>query len=246
MREFFGSRKQGGYLIRCILLDLDGTLLPMDQERFTKLYFQALTRVMKPHRDPEILMKVIWAGTEAMMKNDGTRRNDAAFWEVYTSVFGTESVADEVYFRRFYENEFAEAREACTPNPAVRMLTEDLKHRGFRLILASNPLFPRIAQEQRLLWAGLDPADFDYISSYENSSFCKPSVGYYLEIAEACRVLPSECLMIGNDAKEDMSALEAGASVFLLTDCLIRRENIDLGRYPHGGFPELMAMLQRI
>ena len=48
----------------------------------------------------------------------------------------------------------------------------------------------------------------------------------------------SECLMVGNDATEDTAAELAGIQVFLLTDCLINRENKVLSHWPHGGFDE--------
>ena len=57
-------------------------------------------------------------------------------------------------------------------------------------------------------------------------------------------VRPEECLMVGNDATEDMAAAETGMRVFLLTDCLLNRENKDISTWPHGGFPQLMDYIE--
>ncbi len=95
-------------------------------------------------------------------------------------------------------------------------------------------------------WAGLDPADFEYLTSYENSRYCKPNPAYYTEICEKLRLSPSDCIMVGNDAREDLAARKAGLDVFLLTPCLINRENADISLVPHGDFNALSAYLENI
>ena len=62
--------------ITTILLDLDGTLLTMDNDEFTKGYFKMLVKKMAPlGYDPEKLVDSIWVGTRAMIQNDGSRTN---------------------------------------------------------------------------------------------------------------------------------------------------------------------------
>ena len=46
--------------------------------------------------------------------------------------------------------------------------------------------------------------------------------------------------MVGNDVSEDMIAESAGMSVFLMTDCIINKENRDISGYTKGGFDELI------
>ncbi|MBQ1492474.1 MAG: HAD family hydrolase, partial [Blautia sp.] len=110
---------------------------------------------------------------------------------------------------------------------------------GARVILATNPLFPMVATYSRIRWAGLTPEDFELITTYDNSTTCKPNPAYYLEILEKTGLRPEECLMVGNDVGEDMVAETLGMKVFLLTDCLINLGKKDISAYPHGGFPEL-------
>ena len=72
-----------------ILFDLDGTLLPMDQEKFTKAYFKTLAMKTAPlGYDPSELVKGIWAGTEAMVRNNGSKTNEQAFWSRFADLFG--------------------------------------------------------------------------------------------------------------------------------------------------------------
>ena len=121
-----------------------------------------------------------------------------------------------------------------------------IKALGYRVILATNPLFPAIATYSRVKWAGLDPADFELITTYENSHFCKPNPDYYREILGKLALDGSACLMVGNDVGEDMIARTLGMKVFLLTDCLINKAGADIESYPHGSFPELLHYIRSL
>ena len=57
---------------------------------------------------------------------------------------------------------------------------------------------------------------------------------------------PEECLMIGNDTLDDMIAESLGMKVFLLTDCLVNRQNKDVNAYPHGDVSRLMEYLDEM
>ena len=111
------------------------------------------------------------------------------------------------------------------------------------MALATNPLFPNVATESRISWAGLQPEDFETYTTYETSRYCKPNLDYYREVLDRLQVSPEECLMVGNDVAEDMIAKQLGMKVFLLTDCLINKNNADIFIYPHGSFDELNAFI---
>ncbi len=230
-------------MISTVLFDLDGTLLPMDQEVFTQAYFSRLAAKLAPHGYPAgQLIPAIWEGVKAMVQNDGSRPNEQAFWERFAAIFGEHVYGDIPIFESFYENEFNGAREVCGFEPRAAEVVDLLAKGGRQLILASNPIFPAVAQSSRMRWAGVDPALFSYITSYENSRFCKPDPAYYTEIAEKCGFDPSAALMVGNDVREDGAARRAGMQVFILTGCLIDAEG-RLDDFPHGDYAELFRFL---
>ena len=100
--------------ITTVLFDLDGTLLPMDNEEFTKAYFKLLAKKLVPYGyEAEQLVDAIWAGTAAMVKNDGSQSNEAAFWKKFSSICGEKVLADKPLFDEFYLKEFQEAKEIC-------------------------------------------------------------------------------------------------------------------------------------
>ena len=229
-------------MITTYLFDLDGTLLPMDQEVFTTAYFKLLAAKIAPRGyDPEKLVAGIWEGTAAMVQNDGSRTNEEAFWKKFAGIFGEKVLEDKPLFEDFYQNEFNDVARVCGCTPKAAELIEQLKRQGYRLVLATNPLFPEIATRNRIAWAGLRPEDFELITTYENSRYCKPNPAYYKEILEKLGCVAQECVMVGNDVTEDMAAALLGMKVFLLTDCVINKENRDISVYPHGGFDELLG-----
>ena len=230
--------------INTILFDLDGTLLPMDQEKFVNVYFKMLAAKLVPYGyEPQQLINAILAGIEAMIKNDGSQLNEDAFWKRFVDIYGDKVLADKPVFEDFYKNEFQDARSFCGFNPKAAETVRLLKDKGYRVVLATNPLFPSIATESRIRWAGLEPSEFDLYTTYENTSYCKPNLDYYRDILKRIDCRPEECLMVGNDVGEDMVVEALGMQAFLLTDCLINTQKKDITAYPHGSFEQLLSML---
>lgn len=233
-------------MLQAVLFDLDGTLLPMDQDEFVQAYFGALAHYAAPYGyEAKSLIHALWKGTEAMVRNDGGKLNHAVFWDAFTACLGAWTKDHEPIFDRFYETEFAQARAACAFAPEAAQTIAYLKSQNIRCVLATNPIFPRTATQQRIRWAGLRPEDFELITTYENSRRCKPNPDYFTDIAQALRLTPSECLMVGNDRAEDGAATAAGFPVFLLTPCLIDQEGLGLDGFPHGDFSALHMELTR-
>lgn len=233
--------------LKAVLFDLDGTLLPMDQDLFVKTYFGLLAKKAAPRGyEAKQLVKTIWAGTDAMVKNDGNKTNEEVFWEVFTQVYGPEKIADKALFEDFYANEFSGARTVCGFHAQAAQVVALVKELGLTAILATNPLFPAIATQNRTRWAGLQPEDFAWITTYENCRASKPNLLYYRQILEKFNLQPEECLMVGNDVGEDMVTAALGMHTFLLTDCLINKTGEDIEKYPHGSFPELVDYLRTL
>ena len=230
-----------------VLFDLDGTLLPMDQDEFIKDYFVRIAHTMAGHGyDPKAFLEALHCGVRAVMENDGSKTNEEIFWEAAVAKFGEKILLDKPLVDRFYETDFAQCKGVCGVDPSAAALVHKLREKGFRVVLATNPVFPALATHRRIRWAGLEPEDFELITTYENASFCKPSLNYYRQILEKLQLQPEDCLMVGNDVGDDMAAAGLGMKVFLLTDCLINRKNEDISRYPYGGFGGLDAFIDTL
>ena len=224
-----------------VLFDLDGTLLPMDNDTFTKGYFKLLASKMTAcGYEPKQLVDAVWAGTAAMVRNNGEKTNEEVFWTKFSETLGEKTLSDKHIFDEFYEKEFQKAKELCGYNPKASYTVRLFKKMGLRTALATNPIFPAAATESRMRWAGLEPEDFELYTTYENTGFCKPNPDYYRDILKRLDLKAEQCLMVGNDVTEEMVAETLGMKVFLLTDCLINKDRQNIAMYPRGSFDQLM------
>ncbi len=228
--------------ITTVLFDLDGTLLPMETKTFTDAYFKLLAQKAAPYGyEPKALVAAVWAGTKAMIKNDGTQPNDQRFWQTFAGELGEDIQKLRPVFDKFYAEEFHGAKAATRENPLAKKVVEELKARGYTVALATNPLFPLAGQATRLSWLGLRPQDFALVTSYESCSYCKPNPAYFAQVLERLGKRPEECLMVGNDVREDVLAAQAvGISTYLITDCMENAGGVTLGQIERGSFGEFL------
>ncbi|MGZ4111111.1 MAG: HAD family hydrolase [Tumebacillaceae bacterium] len=205
-----------------LLFDLDGTLLPMDNDRFTKGYFKHLVPHVAHLIGPEDFVKQLWKSTEAMVRNDDWKlTNEQVFKQDFLSALNAKEADFWPGIERFYANEFGELSHLAEPTPLARQVCEAALAKGYRLVLATNPLFPREATLHRMRWAGIADLPFELVTTYENSHFCKPNPNYYREIVQKIDVSPEHCMMVGNDSYEDLLAGTLGMKTFYVTDCAI-------------------------
>lgn len=225
-------------MITTVLFDLDGTLLPFEQEDFVKIYFNELCkRLSRLGYEPQHTVKSVWAGTKSMIMNDGSRPNSAAFWETFNALNpglpDARSECDD-----FYNHEFDKAKASLKYVPDRKPLIQKLRNAGLCVVLATNPIFPLDGVLTRMKWVNLAPEDFELITYYDNSTFCKPNPAYYKEILEKINVQPESCVMIGNSVSEDMTAETLGITVFLANEFVENPDSVDFSRYPQGNLED--------
>lgn len=232
-------------MLKAVLFDLDGTLLPMDEDKFTQGYFGMLCEKLAPfdYKSDE-LIKTIWAGSKAMIKNDGTRTNEQVFWDCFTNVYGEERLKDKVLFEDFYRNDFKQAKKFCGENKKARALIDFVKAQGLKVILASNPLFPRDGMINRLEYINLHENDFDYITSYETSHYCKPNPNYFQEILTNNHLQAGEVILFGNSVDEDCEpANKIGIKPYLVGESAVSKDKAPV--YQSISFDEIKNMIQK-
>lgn len=230
-----------------IMFDLDGTLLPMDQEAFIKLYFKNLIMHFAPKGlAKDALLNAMTIGTNAMLANDGSTTNEKRFWKSFQENMNVNVLEMEPDFYNFYETGFQEAKNACKTSEYAARCIKKLKDKNYTIVVATNPLFPPVATLSRIAWAGLNPNDFVHITTYDNSSYCKPNLGYYTEILKTIGKSPEECLMVGNDVTEDMCVKELGIDTYLITDCLLNANHLPFDEHKYGSFEDFEKFIDSL
>ncbi len=213
--------------IKAVLFDLDDTLLYSNvgspEAGFLRHYFALLTDFARPLADPKTFMTALLTATESMQRDlDPETTNEQAFAPVFAALLGKPWAELQPVFGRFYEEQFPQLRVHTRPHPDARPVVQTCIDAGYRVAIATNPLFPLRAIEHRLAWAGIDDLPFDLVTSYENMHACKPSPAYYREIAGLLGAAPDECVMVGNDVVRDIEPAQAiGMHTFLADEWLL-------------------------
>lgn len=210
---------------KVFLFDLDSTLLQMNQDEFLKQYFKlVVSRIAKLKYDPNTFMENFQKSVYSMINNNGVLTNEEVFWNTLQKVYRDVNIIKNI-FNDFYETDFKSLEYLINKTDIPNRIIKALKNKGYIIILATNPVFPKVCTYERMRWAGLDPNDFLDITTYENSSFSKPNRNYYYELLRRNNINPSECIMIGNDVDDDFSDLPKEIEGILITDYLINSHN---------------------
>ncbi|HBR28030.1 MAG TPA: HAD family hydrolase [Firmicutes bacterium] len=218
--------KTGGSftMIKHLLFDLDGTLLPIDLDFFFQDYLSALSARFTTIMTEKEFKDKLLASTMAMVKSeDATLTNEEVFWRDFPSRIGHPRSFLEPILRDFYNQEYRLLGKNIPPADSVRPLLTKAFQQGFSITIATNPIFPDYALLERLAWINCHDLPYRMVTAMENMHFCKPNPNYYREILDHLGAKAEECIMVGNDQEEDMVAALVGFKTCLVTDRLISR-----------------------
>jgi FMN phosphatase YigB (HAD superfamily) len=203
-----------------LLLDLDDTLLDTNMGLFIPAYFQALAGALAGRIDPNEMLSALMEGTKRMFANeDPTVTLREVFDGYFFQKLGIDRDSLQPEIDKFYDDVFPSLGVLTKPRPAAVELVEWAFSRGFRVVIATNPVFPLKAIHHRLRWAGLSPEQFPFtlVTSYENMHFTK-SPAYYAEVMARLGWPEDPVLMVGDDLERDINpARVMGISVFHVT-----------------------------
>ncbi|MGB4018403.1 MAG: HAD family hydrolase [Syntrophomonadaceae bacterium] len=235
-------------MFKAVLFDLDGTLLDIDMEYFIPQYFRKMVIMARDagYSIADQLVEKVWQATDVMIANrDARLLNEEVFAEHFYRNWPIPREEFEPFFERFYAEGFPQLQIHSRPFAGIPEMMQQVFDRGLKVVVATNAVFPMIALQQRLDWAGVGHFDYELITSYEVMHFCKPHPEYYQEIAATIGVKPEECLMVGNDIGEDLPAGTIGMKTFLVENMLIDKGQ-DLTPDWRGYLPDLYEFIGRL
>ncbi len=232
--------------MKAVLFDLDGTLLPMNEDTFVKGYMGRLYKYLAPYGydDPNAFIAAIWYGVKAMRKNDGKRSCDEVYWEAFNSQFeGKDGALAHKKFDEFYATDFKNAKQYCfEAHKNAQEIINKCREKADLLIVVSNPVFPLIAMQERVEFAGIDPLSFDFITSYETSHFAKPNKMFIQEVLDRFNLKSDEVVYFGNSEKEDAKIAKELGIKFYLTGNIVREEG-SVEKYNEIEFDKIPTIL---
>jgi FMN phosphatase YigB (HAD superfamily) len=203
-----------------ILFDLDDTLLGNDMDVFLTQYFPRISSYVAPKIDQELFMKELLRSTQAMKANqDSEKTNRDVFWEEFGKGTGLDQEEMEPFVTAFYEEKFGELQKFTTTRPIASKIIQLCFYHDLKVVIATNPLFPRRAIDHHLDWAGIpvDKNAFELVTAYENMHSAKPHQSYYVEILDFITARPERSMMVGDDWENDIiPAYSLGMYTYLI------------------------------
>lgn len=212
---------------RALLFDLDGTLLELDMDEFLPRYLRALAPFMAPvvaPMPPEEFVRHLLAATEAMLARRGgasgpaaSRTNREVFEEVFFARVPVDREAFTAAADRFYAEVFPTlAPPAADPGrrAAARAVVAEAVARGWRIALATQPVYPEVAIRERMRWAGVHDFPWDLVTSYEHMHATKPDPAFFREVCHRLGCPPERCWMVGDDPQRDLPARAIGLRAY--------------------------------
>jgi FMN phosphatase YigB (HAD superfamily) len=232
-----------------LLFDLDDTLIDNNIDAFILTYFKKLSAFMAAHVPPEQFIQSLMNASGHMYASD---RVDQTLEQVFSANFyhhfGKTRFELAADLEHFYDEIFPKLNGATAPRPVAVEIVKWAVDQGWKVSVATDPLFPRKAILHRLRWAGLAPEDipFTLISDFETFHFAKATVAYFPEFLIRAGWKDDEPLiMIGDSIERDIiPAKKAGIPAFWLK----AEGQSDPGAegLPQGGLDDLKKFLASI
>ncbi len=234
-------------MFKALLFDLDGTLLNVDMNFFLPKYFKKMESLAyaRGYHGADQLVDQVLKATGAMIANRNPDcKNEEVFMKDFFAGWHYPREEFEGFFADFYRVCFPDLQQYSQPFSMAPQVMRHLAGVNIMKVIATNPVFPHTAIEQRMEWAGIAQFHFDLVTTYENMHFCKPHQEYYREICDIIKVDPTECLMIGNDVEQDMVAGETGMKTYLVQDLLVSRGKKNYQPDWKGFWPDLYRFIR--
>ncbi|MFX1321710.1 MAG: HAD family hydrolase [Promethearchaeota archaeon] len=203
--------------IKAILFDLDGTLIEIDLDLFISNYLKLLAQSVAHIISPKKFIAKILKASKAVEENDGRKTNIEIYIDAFFPLEGYSYEEIKPFFDNFYEKNFSKLRQYTRRKPEARAVIQTAFDKGYVVVIATTPILPLTAIEQRLEWAGVDDFPFRLITTIENSRATKSltNLYYYEQILNTIGYPAESCLMVGDEDK-DMIAGQLGMQTFLI------------------------------
>lgn len=229
---------------KAVFFDLDGTLLPMDFQKFMELYFGNMMNHFKGSLDVSKLPEAIMAGTYEMVKDTSDKTNESVFMDFFGDYYDIDSKDYMSKFDLFYKTGFDAVQPATWQSEAMQEVVKYLKSKDIDIVIATNPLFPIEANYRRIKWAGLDANDFKHITCLEQNTKCKPNPLFYEEVLSQTGYKAEEVLMVGNDYVEDGVASTIGIETYIVTECAMNKEKSTFTIHHESGMEDFLKYIK--
>lgn len=232
--------------VRAVLFDLDGTLLGVDMQQFIPAYLDGLAvRLADLAHRRQVARVMREAVIDILTRVDGRPTLEERMLTYLEDHLEIPAERYQAALDAFCQENLHELQSLIQGHPLATALLTASQDRGWQIVLATNPIFPRRVIDARIAWAGLDASQFTFVTDYETSRHCKPHREYFYEVLDRLGLPAETCLMVGNDTQHDMAAGQAGLLTCLLTPWRIDHRESCFQADWEGTHEELLPLLRQ-
>lgn len=232
-----------------LLIDLDDTLLVNPVKEFMEKYLKLLSAYMEPYVDPKRMVPQLLKSTDLMIeKSHPYQTLESVFDADFYPALGLDIEEIKPIVDRFYSDVFPEIQSLTSPRPEAIEAIQHAFNQGYHVVIATNPLFPKLANAHRLAWAGLPESEYSYdlVTSYESMHYAKPNSAYYTEILGQVGWPEHPVCMVGNSYEFDILPVNRlGIPAFFLEDSATA-DCTPLDGVKHGSLSGLIPWMDSI
>lgn len=201
--------------LRWVLIDLDNTLVASHPTRlkfyFLINYFKECRKINLSFLEAYRLLKLIKGALlqESSFPTNFHRVEAALAESNFVDRLSSQNLK-QILINTFYHirTEFSAIKDA---QAAILKLKSK-----YKLVLATNPVWPLEVTEMRLKLINLTTTDFEFVTHNENMQYIKPNPKYFSELLTKIGALPHECLMVGDNPLKDGPAQTIGITTLIL------------------------------
>ncbi len=225
-------------MIRAVLLDLDETLIVNPDEAFAAGFVQLIDEALAPRLSVETLRPAL----RLMMQRLTVERTQIISNLQLIHETLAESAQQPINlvreaFEAFYTQDYPALQRLVSPVDGAQMLIDCLIHQQVAVVIATNPVYPATAIQQRITWGALDASHAALITDAGAMHFAKPDPAYYAEIIARIGVEPDEAVVIGDHPINDIAAArQAGLHALQIDPSLPNRLQPVLQRISQEGW----------
>jgi FMN phosphatase YigB (HAD superfamily) len=218
---------------KVLLIDLDGTLLGTKTLRLHVLFSFWFVHCLMSHKIGILEALKLLHQIKTKMRESWHQKKSPVNWSKAISFFSQITGRNKLDCEKILSfaclYSFKKANSALYPlENAISFIDWAKNH--YRLILATNPMWPLEVVEYRLQIAGIDKNKFEFITNAGNMTAIKPYVEYYEELVTKLNLNPQDCLMIGNDEVKDGPARKIQIEVVIIEhpkDFIVLRSRLE-------------------
>lgn len=227
--------------MKTLLIDLDDTLLTNPTETFLPAYFDALAEELKDYAAPETILHLLASDKYGMMSSQDPAITlaDNFIPKFYKDLkVDYKNVREQI--EHFFEEKYNDLQPLTQQRPEAITLIDQAIEQGWQIAIATNPVFPQTATQNRLAWAGFPKEKYSFlaVSSFEDYHFAKPNPAYYAEVLAQIGWPEGPIVMVGNDEIMDIQgAQDLGLATFWITDQTPKNQSANGTKNPpaHAG-----------